>query len=80
MDMQKAKMLAKELVAQMTVEENLDMGAFALGGKDLDETFGLIETAEKAAEILKFEMENAAKLSVPMEADVGIGKTWLLAH
>ncbi len=36
--------------------------------------------AEKAAEILKFEMENAAKLSVPMEVDVGIGKTWLLAH
>ncbi|MBQ5896919.1 MAG: DNA polymerase I [Oscillospiraceae bacterium] len=36
--------------------------------------------AERVAEILKFEMENAAKLSVPMEADVGIGKTWLLAH
>ena len=36
--------------------------------------------AEKVAEILKFEMENAAKLSVPMEVDVGIGKTWLLAH
>ncbi|MBR3611582.1 MAG: DNA polymerase I [Oscillospiraceae bacterium] len=38
------------------------------------------DCAEKAAEILKFEMENAAKLSVPMEVDVGIGKTWLLAH
>jgi DNA polymerase-1 len=36
--------------------------------------------AERAAEILKFEMENAAKLSVPMEVDVGIGKTWLIAH
>ena len=36
--------------------------------------------AEKVAEILKFEMENAANLSVPMEAEVGIGKTWLLAH
>ena len=36
--------------------------------------------AEKVAEILKYEMENAAKLSVPMEVDVGIGKTWLLAH
>ncbi len=35
---------------------------------------------EKVAEILKFEMENAAKLSVPMEVDVGTGKTWLLAH
>ncbi|MBR3952649.1 MAG: DNA polymerase I [Oscillospiraceae bacterium] len=38
------------------------------------------DCAEKAAEILKFEMENAAKFSVPMEVDVGIGKTWLLAH
>ena len=38
------------------------------------------DCAEKVAEILKFEMENAAKLSVPMEASVGIGKTWLLAH
>ncbi len=36
--------------------------------------------AEKVAEILKYEMENAAKLSVPMEVDVGTGKTWLLAH
>ncbi len=36
--------------------------------------------AEKVAEILKYEMENAAKLSVPMEASVGIGKNWLLAH
>ncbi len=36
--------------------------------------------AEKAAEILKYEMENAASLSVPMEVDVGIGRTWLLAH
>ena len=36
--------------------------------------------AEKVAEILKFEMENAAKLSVPMEVDVGTGKTWLIAH
>ncbi|MBQ6878134.1 MAG: DNA polymerase I [Oscillospiraceae bacterium] len=36
--------------------------------------------AERAAEILKFEMENAAKLSVPMEVSVGTGKTWLLAH
>ena len=36
--------------------------------------------AERAAEILKFEMENAAQLSVPMEVDAKIGKTWLLAH
>ena len=38
------------------------------------------DCAEKAAEILKYEMENAASLSVPMEVDVGIGKTWLIAH
>ncbi len=36
--------------------------------------------AEKAAEILRFEMENAAQLSVPMEVSVGMGKTWLEAH
>lgn len=38
------------------------------------------DCAEKVAEILKYEMENAAKLSVPLEVDVGIGKTWLAAH
>ena len=32
--------------------------------------------AEKAAEILKREMENAAKLSVPLRADVKIGASW----
>ena len=36
--------------------------------------------AQKVADILKEEMENAASLSVPMEVDVGMGKTWLLAH
>ncbi len=38
------------------------------------------EIAEKVAEILKHEMENAVSMTVPMEVDVGIGKTWLLAH
>ncbi len=38
------------------------------------------DCAERVAEILKFEMENAAQLSVPLEADVNIGKTWLEAH
>lgn len=38
------------------------------------------DCAERAAEILKTEMENAAKLSVPMEVDIGSGKTWLEAH
>ncbi len=37
------------------------------------------QDAEKAAEILKTEMENAAKMSVKLLADVGIGKTWLEA-
>ncbi len=32
--------------------------------------------AEKAAAILKEEMENAVKLSVPLTADAHIGKTW----
>lgn len=34
------------------------------------------EKAEKAAEILKYEMENAVSLAVTLRADVGIGKTW----
>lgn len=35
--------------------------------------------AERAAQILKYEMENAVKLSVPLTADCHIGKTWLEA-
>ena len=32
---------------------------------------------EKVAEIVKREMENAVKLSVPLTVDVTIGKNWL---
>ena len=35
-----------------------------------------VEKAEKAAEILKREMETAVSLAVTLRADVGIGKTW----
>lgn len=35
-----------------------------------------VEEAEKAAEILKEEMENAVKLRVPLTVDAHIGKTW----
>ena len=34
------------------------------------------EDSEKAAQILKEEMENAVKLSVPLRADVKIGESW----
>ncbi len=34
------------------------------------------ESSEKAAAILKEEMENAAELKVPMTVDANIGKTW----
>lgn len=34
------------------------------------------ELSQKAADILKEEMENAVMLSVTLKADVGIGKTW----
>jgi len=32
--------------------------------------------APRAAEIISYEMSNACKLSVPMPADVNVGKTW----
>ena len=34
----------------------------------------------KVKEILKYEMENAATLSVPLEAEVGVGRSWFDAH
>jgi DNA polymerase-1 len=34
------------------------------------------EEANAVARIVKQEMENAVKMSVMMQADVGIGKTW----
>ena len=40
----------------------------------------IVEASEKQADIVagivKREMENAVKMRVPMQADVGIGKTW----
>lgn len=35
-----------------------------------------VEETEKASEILKYEMENAVKLSVPLTVDVHSGKDW----
>lgn len=37
------------------------------------------DEAEKAAELLSEEMQNAVKLSVPLTADAGIGNTWFEA-
>lgn len=36
--------------------------------------------AERTAELLKEEMENCVKMSVPLTADVKIGKTWFDTH
>ncbi|MCH5196231.1 MAG: DNA polymerase I [Oscillospiraceae bacterium] len=36
--------------------------------------------AERAAEILREEMQNAVKLSVPLPADAKVGKTWYDVH
>ena len=38
------------------------------------------DCAEKVASLLKEEMENAVKLTVPMTVDVNIGKTWYDTH
>lgn len=38
------------------------------------------DCADKAAALLKEEMENAVKLTVPMTVDVNIGKTWHDTH
>ncbi|MEE2772934.1 MAG: DNA polymerase, partial [Bacteroidota bacterium] len=35
---------------------------------------------EKVQKMIKTEMENAYKLSVPLEVDLGIGQNWLEAH
>ena len=35
---------------------------------------------EKIQPMIKHEMENAFKLDVPLEVEIGIGKNWLEAH
>jgi DNA polymerase-1 len=35
---------------------------------------------DKIQPMIKFEMENAFKLDVPLEVEIGIGKNWLEAH
>ncbi len=35
---------------------------------------------EKIKEIVKYEMEHAAKLLVPLEVEIGVGKNWFEAH
>ena len=35
---------------------------------------------EKIQPMIKFEMENAFKIEVPLDVEIGIGKNWLEAH
>ena len=71
--------IAMVRVRRRLAEENLDAKLIMQVHDEL-----IVEASEscagRAAEILRFEMENAAQLSVPMEVSVGMGKTWLAAH
>ena len=40
----------------------------------------LISEREKVEHIVREEMESAAKLSIPLIAECGVGENWLLAH
>jgi DNA polymerase-1 len=35
---------------------------------------------DKIQPMIKYEMENAFKLDVPLDVEIGIGKNWLEAH
>ena len=35
---------------------------------------------EKIKPMIKHEMENAIKLDVPLDVEIGVGKNWLEAH
>ncbi len=65
-------------VARALKEENLDARLIMQVHDEL-----IVEAhescADRAAEILVREMENAVKVSVPMSADCGMGKSWLEA-
>lgn len=71
--------IAMVRVRRRLAEESLDAKLIMQVHDEL-----IVEASEscagRAAEILRFEMENAAQLSVPMEVSVGMGKTWLEAH
>jgi DNA polymerase-1 len=38
------------------------------------------EELEKIQPMIKYEMENAFKLNVPLDVDLGSGNNWLEAH
>jgi DNA polymerase-1 len=39
-----------------------------------------VNEVERVSEIVKYEMENAMDLGVPLLVEVGSGKNWLEAH
>ncbi len=71
--------LAMVKVSRRLAEEKLDARLILQVHDEL-----IVEAAEadapRASEILKYEMENAYPLSVPLTVEVGLGKTWLEAH
>ncbi|MCJ7758079.1 MAG: DNA polymerase, partial [Gillisia sp.] len=38
------------------------------------------EEVDKVKKMIKFEMENAFKLDVPLDVEIGEGQNWLEAH
>ena len=60
-------------------KESVQFGTFGYNGAVLTDYAVSAITAEKAKEILQKAMQSAADLKVPLQVDIGIGKSWFIA-